>query len=179
MDLYNTEDMAQSKLLILYILNMLPSKITNTELSELVLEKGYMNFFALQQYLNEMVEGELIEVVVEDDIKKYNILEKGILTLDLLNNKIPDTTKQELENQFKLQKLLEKRETQVIGEYFKKENEQYTVNLRLVENDDTLFSLYFEVATEEQGQKICNMWKNNTESIYQKVLGIFIKEDFK
>ena len=34
MNSYNTEDVAQSKLLILYILSILPNKITNIKLTE-------------------------------------------------------------------------------------------------------------------------------------------------
>lgn len=176
MNSYNTEDVAQSKLLILYILSILPNKITNIKLTELVLEKGYMNYFSLQQYLRELINNELVKIVIEDELEKYCIIEKGIVTLDLLKNKIPDKIKLELENKFKIDKLLKVKEKQIIGDYYKKENEQYTVNLKLIENEDTLFSLYFEVATEEQGKRICNTWKNNTESIYKGILNIFIKE---
>lgn len=175
MNIYNTEDVAQNKLLILYILVVVPEKITNAELTELVLDKGYMNYFALQQYLGELVEGDLVEIVHEEGLEKYNVLEKGKITLDLLKNKLPDTLKEEVEDELHNKKILKVKEGQVIGEYFKKDNGQYTVNLRLVENEDTLFSLYFEVATEEQGKKICNKWKNNTESIYKNVLGLFIE----
>ncbi|NLL82564.1 MAG: DUF4364 family protein [Tissierellia bacterium] len=177
MDLYNTEDIAQNKLLILYILSVLQNKITNAELTELILDKGYMNYFALQQYIRELIESELIESVIDEELEKYGICEKGVVTLKLLENKIPDNIKNELENKFSSDKRIAVKDTEIISEYYKKENNQYTVNLKLVENEDVLFSIYLEVATEEQGKEICKTWKNNTESIYKEILTLLVKEN--
>jgi predicted transcriptional regulator len=155
----NTEEIAQNKLLILYIIKMSPKKFNNTTLSEFILEKNYMNYFAFQQYISEMLSGELIVIDVDEGVKYYSILEKGELTLDLLQSKIPEKIIQELSSEFKLQELVKVRETQIIGECFKKENDQFSVNLKLVENDETLFSLYFDVATKAQGDKFCDLEK--------------------
>lgn len=173
----NTEEVAQNKLLILYIIKMSPKKFNNNNLTEFILEKNYMNYFTLQQYISELISSELIVLNKEHDVQEYAILQKGELTLDLLQSKIPDKIIQELSSEFKLQELIKVRETQVIGDCFKKENEQYSVSLKLVENDETLFSLYFDVATEAQGEKFCNLWKKDTETIYQNILNIFIKGD--
>lgn len=173
----NTEEVAQNKLLILYILKTSPNNLTNNQLTEFILDRGYMNYFALQQYLGEMVEGELIEFIDEADDKSYLILEKGEMSLDLFKNKIPEKIIQELTNEFKLQVITNVKETQVIGEYYPKENNQYSVNLKLVENDETLFSLYFDVASESQGEKFCKLWKEDTESIYKNILNLFISSE--
>lgn len=80
----------------------------------------------------------------------------------------------DLKNEFKLKEIVEKKEAEIIGEYFKKENEQFIVNLKLVENEETLFSLYFEVPSEEQAEAICKKWKENTEKIYQSIINTLI-----
>ena len=67
-------------------------------------------------------------------------------------------------------------ETQVVADYFEKENNQYVVNLKLMENEDTLFSLYLDVATKKQVDLICNRWKENPEFIYQNIINILTNE---
>jgi len=171
----NTEEVAQNKLLVLYILKMSPKNLSNNELTEFILDRGYMNYFSLQQYLSELVDGELIELTQKSDIKSYILLEKGEISLDLFLSKIPDKIKTDLSNEFKIQELIRIKETQIIGEYYPKENDQYSVSLKLVENDETLFSLYFDVASEIQGEQFCNLWKENTQAIYQNILNLFIK----
>lgn len=169
----NTEEVAQNKLIILYILKNTPNFLTNNELTEFILDKGYMNYFALQQYLSELTEGVLIVLKNE----KYILLNKGVNMLELFKSKIPENVIQELTDEFKLQKQIVIKETQVIGDYYKKENDQYSVNLKLVENDETLFSLYFDVATEEQGERVSRIWKKDTQSIYKNIMDLFIIDD--
>lgn len=50
------------------------------------------------------------------------------------------------------------------------------VNLKLVENEETLFSLYLNVPTDKEADKICHTWKNNTEYIYKNILNILVDE---
>ena len=161
----------------MYIIKTSPKNFTKNELSEFILGKGYINYFQYQQYLSELIEGDFIKTIPEDDINIYKILEKGEKTLELFENKIPDKTKEELMIEFNLQKNILKRETQIKADIFKKESNQYNVNLKLVENEAILFSLYLEVPSIEQAEYICNLWKQNPNEIYQKIINIFIDED--
>lgn len=170
----NTEEIAQNKLLILYIIKNCPFTLNNAELTELVLKKNYINYFFLQQYLSEIIESELLEIFDDNGKKIYRLLPKGEVTLDLLNNKIPDPIKNQLNSEFDLQKNKKIKDTQVVGEYFPKGNNQYTVSLKLVENEDTLFSLYLEVASIAQAELFCAKWKEDTEQIYQKIINMFL-----
>ena len=170
---FNTEEIAQNKLLILYILKNIPEAISNNELTEFILDKGFMNYFALQQYLGELSEGELIKL--NEDTMEYVLLEKGYEVLGLFDAKIPEKIIEQLDKEFQLKKTLKTIETQVIGDYFQKENKQYTVSLKLVENEETLFSLYFDIANEEMAQKYAKLWKDDTQFFYQNILELFIK----
>lgn len=171
----STEEMAQNKLLLLYIIKKSPYTFSKHQLNEFILEKGYMNYFYLQQYLGELVESELIEVSIIDDESKYIISEKGDLALNYFDGKIPDNMKIELEKEFETNKTSQIRETQVLAEYFPKEDNQYMVNLKLVENDDVLFSMYIDVASIEQAKIVCDKWKQDPDSIYMNIMNMFME----
>ena len=66
----NTEELAQSKLLLLFIIDKSNTPLSNEELTEFILEKNYMNYFLTHQYLSELVETGFIEYREEDN-KKY------------------------------------------------------------------------------------------------------------
>lgn len=172
----NTEELAQSKLLLLYLIKFSASAFTNSEITEFVLEKDYMNYFLVQQYLSELVESKLIETSSKDSKEVYLILEKGEMALSYFEERIPNKIKQELNNEFSEVKKKTKLETQVVSEFFEKENNQFVVNLKLVENDETLFSLYLDVSTKKQVDLICDRWKENTESIYQNIINLLTDE---
>lgn len=172
----NTEELAQSKLLLLYLIKFSASAFTNNEITEFVLERNYMNYFLVQQYLSELAESKFIETTKKDSKEVYLILEKGEIALSYFEERIPNKIKQELNDEFSEVKKKTKFETQVVSEFFEKENNQFVVNLKLVENDETLFSLYLDVSTKKQVDSICDRWKENTESIYQNIINLLTDE---
>ena len=44
------------KLIVLKMLEQIDAPLTNSRISEFILDKGYTNYFSLQQSLSEMVE---------------------------------------------------------------------------------------------------------------------------
>jgi len=172
----NTEELAQNKLILLYIIEQSPFTFSKKELNEFILERNYMNYFFLQQYLSELVNSEFIEIVREDNFDKYKITENGKLVLDYFNNKIPSKLKDELKEEFNLVKSMIKTKSQVVAEYYPKENGEYIANIKLVENDNVLFSLYLNVASLEQAKLICTSWEEKTDEIYVDILNTLIKK---
>ncbi|NLV88030.1 MAG: DUF4364 family protein, partial [Tissierellia bacterium] len=81
MYLGNTEELAQNKLLLLYIIKFSNRTFTNNELTEFVLERNYMNYFFIQQYLSELVDSHFIEKTNTDSKEVYKLLEKGEIAL--------------------------------------------------------------------------------------------------
>ena len=176
MYLGNTEELAQNKLLLLYIIKFSNRTFTNNELTEFVLERNYMNYFFIQQYLSELVDSNFIEKENVDNREIYKLLEKGEIALSYFQDRIPNNIKEELEIEFNGFKLKNKKETQIVSDYYPKENEQFVVNLKLVENEEVLFSLYIDVATKEQAELICERWSNNTEYIYKNIINILTED---
>lgn len=172
----NTEELAQNKLLLLYLIKTSQVPFTNNEITEFMLERNYMNYFLVQQYLSELLDSNFIEIINEGGEDIYSIVEKGEIALSYFEERIPDQVKAELNDEFVKIEHEEKIETEILTEYYKKKNNQFVVNLKLVENEDTLFSVYLDVATKKQADLICHRWKNNTEYIYQNIINLLTDE---
>lgn len=170
----NTEDLAQNKLVLLYIIEMSPSPFTKEQLSEFVLERNYMNYFLIQQYVGELLNSNFIKLEEKDNKQVYIILKSGKVALHYFEDRISDSVKEDVKEQFGQKEKEVLMQTQILCDYYEKENTQYVVNIKLVENDDTLFSLYLDVVTKKQAKLICDKWKNNTEYIYQNIINLFI-----
>ena len=173
----NSEELVQSKLLLLYIIDESENSLTNEEITEFLLENNYMNYFLIQQYLSELIESGFIEYINKKDKKIYVLLDKGKTTLSYFEDRISENIKNKISSKFIKTKKDQKIATQVIGEYFEKGTNKYIANLKLIENTETLFSLYLNVATAEQAKKICNTWKKNTETIYKNLLNMLADDN--
>ena len=55
------ESLTLYKLIILYMLNEVDFPLTNSQISEFILEKEYTNYFHLQQAFSELVDSNLLE----------------------------------------------------------------------------------------------------------------------
>ncbi len=172
----NTEELAQNKLLLLYLIKLSPETYTNGELTEFVLQKNYMNYFLIQQYLSELTEAQFINTTNVGNREVYSILEKGEIALSYFEERIPNKFKDELNEDFNKIEKKKKIDTQILSDCFEKENSQYVVNLKLVENEETLFSIYLDVATKKQGDLICEKWKEDTEYIYQSIIKLLTSD---
>ena len=51
----SSEELASHKLLILYILNKINMDLTNSQITQVVLETEMMNYFSLQQFLSPLM----------------------------------------------------------------------------------------------------------------------------
>lgn len=180
----NTEELAQNKLLLLYIIKLSPKRFTKNEITEFVLDKNYMNYFLIQQYLVDLTNDKFIEHIEEDikdksnsSNKVYNILEKGINALSFFKDRIPEEIKNQLKSLFEVDEKEKIIESQIVCDYYAKENQQYVVSLKLVENEETLFSVYLDVANHKQAKLICENWKREPDLIYQNVINILTKQN--
>ena len=50
----NSAELAENKLLVLYVIKSLKQPISNTQLTEIILENNFINYFTLQQYISEL-----------------------------------------------------------------------------------------------------------------------------
>ena len=173
----NTEELAQNKLILLYIMKLSPNKFTKNEITEFILDKDYMNYFLIQQYLSELTSDNFVEYIKKDTTEVYNILKKGINTLTYFEDRISEEIKNELKLLFEKYEKEKIIESEIVCDYYAKENNQYVVSLKLVENEETLFSIYLDVANNKQAKLICENWKREPELIYQNIINVLTQQN--
>ena len=164
-------ELAQHKLIILYIINGADRLFSSDELSKFILENNLINYFFLQQYIKELKDTKLL--TLDNENKHYHITKDGSAALDLFISKIPEdiivVINSELAN-FKKNKL---NEQSVHSDYYTDDYGRFYVDLSLVENSLSIFSLNFEVPTEEYAINICRQFKESPDDIYLKIMNIF------
>ncbi len=168
----DTNELAQHKLILMYIIDKIHYPVTNTDITEFVLENNLMNYFVVQQYLSELVSSSFLSINSNDDTEYYELSQKGKDTLNYLNYKIPDEIKARVSKKYQKKKQEKKKETQIVGDYFKKNENEYMVNLKVIENETVLFNLSLNVVSEKQAKLICKKWRNNSNIVYKSVFNL-------
>ena len=172
----NMKDLAEHKLILLYILDKIDIPMNNSEITQFVLENNYMNYFLIQQYLSELIESKFIKIIIVNGKECYRVSKLGKDTLNYFINRIPNSLKKKIDNKYKKRKEDLIKESQITATYFKKDESQYIVNLKVIENNITLFNLSLNVVSNKQAKKICENWKRKPDFIYERIIDLLINE---
>ena len=71
------------KLMILYMLDRVDFPLTESQISQFILDKGYTNYFNLQIAINELCEIDFIRPNIERNHSLYEITEQGKEAIEL------------------------------------------------------------------------------------------------
>lgn len=166
--LKDTQEMAENKLLILYILKRANLPLTNEHMAEIIIDTKCMNYFLMQQYLNELKLSK--HIIYDSDKNYYYITPLGTKTITMFLNLIDDDKKSRLDKYIVINRERFKKELQVTANYEKIADKQFMVTCKVEENSMTLIELKLNVVTNEQAELLCKNWKSSAQNIYSYVI---------
>ena len=171
----NSEELAENKLLILYILNKIKFPIANNQLTEIILEENFLNYFTLQNYIQDLLSSGFICNVEDDNKKRLIISSKGIKVLDLFKDRINfrrlDAVDKFLEN--KVENI--RKEIAVSAEYTIEAENSFVVNLKIYEAKTVLMDIKLNVPSNKEAREICNRWKTNSSTLYKNIVQALVE----
>lgn len=164
------ENIAESKVLILYILYKANKSLTNDEFLKLVLSVTDMNYFYFQQFLLDLLNTKYVISYKKEDTQFYEITKQGIDALTLTKDLIPGIIKLKVDKNFDSELDSIEDEISVSAEYIPLSETDYKIKCKIFENGETIFELKTFAGSSLQAQKIVDNWKNNATEIYPKIL---------
>lgn len=172
----NTLELAENKLLLLYVFQQIKLPVSNNQITQIILENNFINYFTLQQYISELVTSNFLNYVEEDGKHRLIITENGSEALKLFINRV-SPSKIEAVNSY-LEKQIEniKREITVTADYTIEKENSFVVDLKAFENDLTLIDIKLNVASNKDARFLCKKWKNNSTELYKKIINL-LSED--
>ena len=174
----NSDDqtLAESKILLLYILSKVGKPISHNEFLELVSSIVDMNYFYFQQFLLDLLEDNYISKYIQEDIEIYEITKEGKNAIDLTIDIIPGILKLEVDSKFKENLDTIKDKFSISAEYTPLSEREFSIRCKIIENNITIFDLQAHAGSREQAKNIVENWNNNATELYPKLLQLLIGE---
>lgn len=155
------------KLIILYMLNKVSFPMTNAQISDFILDKGYTNFLTLQQVIAELKESGMVSAQTIRHRTHLAITSDGKETLHFFENRISDSIKKDIVEYFKEKEYDLRNEISVQADYYKATSGEYEARLVAKDRGISLVDLTLSVPTPEMAEKICDNWQTKNQEIYQ------------
>ena len=174
----NSDDqtLAESKILLLYILSKVGKPISHNEFLELVSSIVDMNYFYFQQFLLDLLEDNYIFKYIQEDTEIYEITPEGKNAIDLTIDIIPGILKLEVDSKFKENFDTIKNKFSVSAEYTPITDKDFSISCKIIENGNIIFNIEAYAGSREQAKKIVENWTHNAESLYPKILNLILDE---
>lgn len=169
------EELAESKVLILYILSKINKTITNSELLELIESIQEMNYFYFQQFLIDLKENRYIIEYEQEKQKYYVITNSGKETVKLTIDMLPGAIKDKVDETLKsTMKKIENKES-IYADFFPSKEDEIMIKCGIRENNKKLFEVQVFSSSRDNAISIMENWKKNATTIYPKIVEMLNK----
>ena len=172
----NSAELAENKLLLLYIVKSLKCSVSNAQLTDIILENHFMNYFTLQQYISELESSEFIRYENQNDKNVLVITKKGENVLSFFTNRI-SPIKINIINEYIATTIDSiKKELTIHSDYTIEKDDTFIVDLKAFEDKSLLMELKLSVPSKKQASNLCSKWKENPSEIYTNILDLLFKD---
>ena len=144
------------KLIILYMLRNSSSPITNSEISEFILDHEYTNYFHLQQALS--------------NTSYYYLTEDGKNTLTYFENDISQDIRTEVLQYLAARGASTKNQVKAQADYYINNQGEYVVHLQLLQKGASVIDLSLAAPSLSAAKAMCRQWPKKYEEIYAKIM---------
>ena len=164
--------LAESKVMILYISNMVGKPILENNLWKIIVKCSDLNYFYFQQFLLDLLENGYIMNYYKDDHSFYDITAFGKETLALTQDIIPGIIKLRVDSNFKEEMESFENAHSVVAEYTPRSETYFDITCKIVERNETIFEVKTFAGSLEQAKKIVDNWNNHADEMYPAMLNI-------
>ena len=133
------------KMIILYMLKKVTFPLSNSQITNFLLDHEYTTYFHIQQTIHDLMDTHLILERKQGNSICYEITPEGQKTLSYFENSIT-------------------------AEYYRTPEQEYTVQLGVLEKNAPLIQLKITVPTEEMAKNLCHNWPKRSQEIYASVM---------
>ena len=172
----DTLELAENKLLLLYIFNKIKSPISNIQITQIILENNFINYFTLQQHLTELISSDFLKYIDEEEGHRLIITSKGLKVLSLFENRISEGKIAAADDYLKKHIAAIKKKLNISSDYTIENGNNFIVNLKAYENDTILIDIKLNVASNKQARDLCTKWNNNSSELYSKMIDLLVKD---
>lgn len=149
-------------------------ELTNSQISEFVLDREYTDYLHLQQVLSELVETGLLKRRTISNSSHYEITEAGSDTLSYFEKDLSQDIKKEIDEFLRNYGYQIPERILMPADYYTTPQGTYAVRCQFIEKDTTIMDLTLAAPNKEAARAICQNWPKKCQEIYTSLMGELI-----
>lgn len=172
----NATTLAENKVLILYILNLIDGEFRQDNLFKIISSINNINYFYFKQVLTDLIDSNLVGIYTKEETV-IKITSKGKNAYVLTKDVLPGIMKLKADNIFAKEFPTIEEESSVIAEFIPKNENEYIIKCKIVESSETIFEVKTFAGTRDRAKRIVDNWKQNATTIYPQILNLLLQDN--
>ena len=160
------------KLIILFVIKNLRTSATYTILDYVISSSIDMNYFALQQYIDNLIETDNISELNIDGEGVYTLSREGEETIGFFADRIPFSIREKLTEYVNIINKRKNVSSEITYDYYPITEREYGVKMHIKENGVTMMKLDIYVGDKQSAKDICTRFASDTDKIYAGILAL-------
>ena len=173
----NTTTLAENKVLILYLLNLIKGEIKQDDLFKIITAANDINYFYFKQVLTDLIDSNLVGTYTKEEEQVVRITSEGKNAYILTKDVLPGIMKLKADNIFAKEFPNIEEESSVIAEFIPKSENEYTIKCKIVENNETIFEVKTFAGSRDMAKRIVENWKQKATTIYPEMLNLLLHDE--
>lgn len=173
----NTTTLAENKVLILYILNLIDGEFKQDDLFKIITSINNINYFYFKQVLTDLIDSNLVGTYTKEKEPVIRITSKGKNAYVLTKDVLPGIMKLKADNIFAKEFPNIEEESSIIAEFIPKSENEYTIKCKIVENNETIFEVKTFAGSRDRAKRIVDNWNQNASLIYPQILNMLLQDN--
>lgn len=158
------------KLIILYMLNNAETSLTNSQISEFILDREYTNYFHLQQAISELEESDLVKRQTRSNTSYYMLTEDGKNTLMYFEKELSSDIKEDVRHYLRRTGKELQKQLLTPADYYVTNQGTHAVRCQIVERKVALLEINIIAPNKDAAEAICRQWPEKSQKIYSKIM---------
>ena len=160
------EQLTLYKLMILYLIEKVDFPLSNSQISEFILDKGY----TVQRAFHELEEENMLRVKQIRNMSHYALSDEGSEAIEMFEYQIPNSIKEDIAQFLKEKEYELRKEANVTADFYPSKGDEYTVNLKIREKESPLLEINLNVVSRDQAVYICDHWEKKHSDVYSMLI---------
>lgn len=172
----NATTLAENKVLILYILNLIENDFKEDDLFKIITSINNINYFYFKQILTDLIESNLVGTYTKEEEPVIKITSEGKNAYTLTKDVLPGIMKLKADHIFQKEFPSIEAKSSITAEFTPKNENEYTIKCKIVENNETIFEVKTIAGSRDRAKRIVDHWNNNASNIYPKILNLLLDD---
>ncbi len=175
--MYTFTEPSEVKLIILYIIQNFGEAIDNGQITDIFMDYEFVDYFTMQQYLDELVEKKLVDIDLQDGVRLYFLTHHGKDAYETYIKKIPVSVREKLLLTIRAYKKRERNEADISASFRPLNELSYAAELSIRESGFPLLDIRMSVGSKETAREVCRRFREDPQKTYAALLEILTAQE--